>query len=72
MSYEFKVEIDREEDDRWIAEIPALPGVMAYGKTRAEAVATVQGLALRVVADRVEEQKEGSGGQLSVSFDFRP
>ena len=72
MSYEFKVEIEREEDGRWIAEIPALPGVMAYGKTQAEAVASVQALALRVVADRVEEQKEGSGGQLSVSFDCRP
>jgi predicted RNase H-like HicB family nuclease len=49
MSYEFKVEIEREEDGRWIAEIPALPGVMAYGKTQAEAVASVQALALRVV-----------------------
>jgi hypothetical protein len=48
MSYEFKVEIDREEDGRWIAEIPELPGVMAYGKTQAEAVASVQALALRV------------------------
>jgi predicted RNase H-like HicB family nuclease len=72
MSHEFKVEIDQEEDGRWIAEIPALPGVMAYGNTQEEAVATVQALALRVVADRVEERKEGSGGQLSVSFDFRP
>jgi predicted RNase H-like HicB family nuclease len=72
MSYEFKVEIDREEDGRWIAEIPALPGVMAYGKTQAEAVASVQALAPRVVADRVEEQKEGSGRDLSVSFDCRP
>jgi hypothetical protein len=48
MSYEFKVEIDREEDGRWMAEIPALPGVMAYGKTQAEGVTSVQALALRV------------------------
>ncbi len=47
----FQIEIDRENDGRWIAEIPALPGVMAYGKTRQEAIAKVEALALRVVAD---------------------
>jgi predicted RNase H-like HicB family nuclease len=55
MSYEFKVEIDREEDGRWIAEIPALPGVMAYGNTQAEAVASVQALALRVASQTAED-----------------
>lgn len=49
-----KIEIERESDRRWIAEIPRLPGVMAYGKTRAQAVAKVQALALRVIADRLE------------------
>jgi len=48
------VEIDREEDGRWIAEVPDLPGVMMYGQTREEAVARVQALALRVLADRLE------------------
>lgn len=48
------VEIDREDDGRWIAEIPQLAGVLAYGTTREEAVRAVQVLALRVVADRLE------------------
>jgi predicted RNase H-like HicB family nuclease len=48
------VEFDRETDGRWIAEVPELPGVMVYGKTRAEALAAVEALALRVIADRIE------------------
>jgi len=48
------VEIDREDDGRWIAEVPALPGVMTYGQTSEEAVARVQTLALRVLADRID------------------
>jgi predicted RNase H-like HicB family nuclease len=47
----FKIDTDRETDGRWIAEIPNLPGVMAYGKSRIEAVAKVQALALRVLAN---------------------
>jgi len=54
----YKVETEREIDGRWIAEIAALPGVMAYGSTENEAVASAQALALRVLADRIEEQKE--------------
>ena len=49
-----KVEIERESDGRWIAEIPDLPGVMAYGESRAAAVAKAETLALRVIADRIE------------------
>ena len=49
-----KIEIEQESDGRWIAEIPDLPGVMAYGDSRAEAVAKVETLALRVIADRLE------------------
>jgi predicted RNase H-like HicB family nuclease len=49
-----KVEVEREADRRWIAEIPDLPGVMSYGKTRKEAVARTKALALRVLADRLE------------------
>ena len=49
-----QIEFDREEDGRWIAEIPILPGVMAYGITREEARGKVEALALRTLADRVE------------------
>jgi predicted RNase H-like HicB family nuclease len=49
-----KVELERESDGRWIAEIPDLPGVMTYGDTRADAVAKVEALALRAIADRLE------------------
>ena len=50
----FIVEVEQEEDGRWITEIPELPGVLTYGQTRAEAIARVQALALRVLADRLE------------------
>jgi predicted RNase H-like HicB family nuclease len=46
--------VEQEEDGRWLTEIPELPGVMAYGNTREEAVAKVKALALRVMADRLE------------------
>lgn len=48
------IETEREVDGRWIAEIAALPGVLAYGATRDEAVSRAQVLALRVLADRIE------------------
>ena len=48
------IELEREDDGRWIGEVPSLPGVLAYGATRDEAVARVQALALRVVAERLE------------------
>jgi predicted RNase H-like HicB family nuclease len=49
-----RIDIEREADGRWIAEIPELPGVMAYGPTETEARAKVSALALRTLADRVE------------------
>jgi predicted RNase H-like HicB family nuclease len=49
-----KIEIEREEDGRWIAEIPELPGVMVYGDTRNQAISKAEALALRVMADRLE------------------
>lgn len=49
----FTVEIDREEDGRWIAEVMELPGVLAYGQTRETAIAKVKTLALRVLAERL-------------------
>lgn len=48
------VEIEQETDGRWLGEIPELPGVLAYGQTRTEAIMRVQALALRVLADRLE------------------
>ena len=50
----FRIETEREDDGRWIAEVPALPGVLAYGATREAAIANVQALALRVLAERLE------------------
>lgn len=47
----FSIEFEQEEDGRWIAEIPDLPGVMVYGSTREEAQSKVEALALRVIAD---------------------
>ncbi len=48
------IEVDREADGRWLTEIPELPGVMAYGSSREEALAKVKALALGVMADRLE------------------
>jgi predicted RNase H-like HicB family nuclease len=48
------VEIDREQDGRWIAEVVELPGVVQYGSTQAEALDRVTSLALRVIAERIE------------------
>lgn len=50
----YVMETEREEDGRWIAEIPALPGVLAYGVTRDKAMAQAEILALRVIAERIE------------------
>ena len=54
----YKIETERETDGRWIAEIVDVPGVMAYGTTEKEAMASAQALALRVLADRIEQEKE--------------
>ena len=53
-----RIEIEREEDGRWIADIPDLPGVMAYGQTREEALAKAKALALRVLADRLDHGEQ--------------
>jgi len=64
---QFRVEIEQEEDGRWIAEVVDLSGVLAYGKTPEEAKAKVQALALRVVADRLEHGEAGPD-LVSISF----
>ena len=63
----FTIELEREEDGRWLAEVAALPGVMCYGQDRDEAVAKVQALALRVIAERLE-QREAPAELLNVTF----
>jgi predicted RNase H-like HicB family nuclease len=65
---QFKVELEQEEKGRWIAEVSALSGVMAYGSTRGEALAAVQALALRVLADRLEHRETLPDQLLNVSF----
>jgi predicted RNase H-like HicB family nuclease len=52
------IEIEREEDGRWIVEIPELPGVLSYGSTRDQAIQRAQALALRVLADRIEHGED--------------
>jgi predicted RNase H-like HicB family nuclease len=63
----FSVEIEREDDGRWLAEVPALPGVMTYGADRDEAVSRVQALALRVIAERLEH-REAPAEFVNVTF----
>ena len=50
----FIVEVEQETDGRWIAEIPDLPGVLAYGSSRDEAIRRAEALAFRVFADRID------------------
>lgn len=67
MSVVFGIEFEREEDGRWVAEVVELPGTLAYGATQDEAIARVQALALRVVADRLEHDEAGRE-YLNISF----
>ena len=62
------IELEREDDGRWLAEVPALAGVLCYGLDRNEAVARVQALALRVIAERLEHG-EAPAELLNVSFE---
>ncbi len=63
----FQISVEQETDGRWLAEVEVLPGVMAYGTTRTDAVAKVQSLALRVLADRMDHG-EAVPELLNVSF----
>lgn len=54
----YKVETEQETDGRWIAEVPDLPGVLAYGASRDEAVRKAQALSLRVLAERLEHGED--------------
>lgn len=64
----FQIELEQEEDGRWIAEVTDLSGVMAYGKTREQALGAAQALALRVLADRLEHGEAVPEQLLNVSF----
>jgi predicted RNase H-like HicB family nuclease len=55
---DFTVDIERENDGRWIGEVSELPGVLAYGSSREEAVAKAKALAFRVLADRLDRGEE--------------
>ena len=61
------IELDREEDGRWIAEALELPGVMSYGSTRDEAISNTERLAIEVIADRISHGELPSSA-LAVSF----
>jgi predicted RNase H-like HicB family nuclease len=63
----FKVEVEQEEDGRWLAEVLELPGVLAYGQSQDAALSKVQALALRVIAERLEHGEAGPQ-LLSISF----
>jgi predicted RNase H-like HicB family nuclease len=63
----FKIEVEQEEDGRWLAEVLELPGVVAYGQSQEAAVSKVQALALRVVAERLDHGEAGPQ-LLSISF----
>jgi predicted RNase H-like HicB family nuclease len=61
----FTLECEQEIDGRWIAEVPELPGVISYGSSAAEAISKAEILALRVIADRLEN---GEAEPVSISF----
>jgi predicted RNase H-like HicB family nuclease len=63
----FTIEVEQEEDGRWIAEILEIPGVLVYGSTKQQAISNVQALALRVIADKLE-QGEMNLGLKSLTF----
>lgn len=68
MAFTFTVETEQEDDGRWIAEVMEIPGTMVYGSTSDEAIAKVQALALRVLAERVEH---GEAGENFVNISFQ-
>ncbi len=64
---QLSIEVEQEEDGRWLSEVVELPGTLAYGQTRAQAIIGTQVLALRVLADRVEH-----GDPLPLQDDLLP
>ena len=66
MAVTLTIDVERETDGRWLAEVPELPGVLAYGSTEAVAVVTAEAMALRVIADRLD--RSGDGRLVALSF----
>lgn len=64
----YTIQLEQEEDGRWIAEVPELPGTMVYGDTRDQAISRAEALAFRVIADRLEHG-EMTGEYLTVRFE---
>jgi predicted RNase H-like HicB family nuclease len=62
---DFTLECEQEDDGRWIAEVPELPGVLAYGNSSADAMSKAEVLALRVIAERLEN---GESEPISIQF----
>ena len=65
LNMNFTLECEQEEDGRWIAEVPELPGVLAYGSSSADAMSKAEVLALRVIADKLEN---GESEPVSIRF----
>ena len=65
---DLSIELDREEDGRWIAEIPDLPGVTSYGSSREEAISNTERLAIEVIAERI---KHGELPQSALNVSFK-
>lgn len=63
----FTIELEKEEDGRFLAEVVALPGVLVYRQTKEEAIIKVQALALRVLAERLEFG-EAASNLMTISF----
>jgi predicted RNase H-like HicB family nuclease len=65
-----QVEFEQEKDGRWLADVISLPGTMAYGDTRDEALTAAQALAFRVIADRVEHRELPRPDKVEFSYSF--
>ncbi len=63
-----RIELEQETDCRWIAEVPGIPGALAYGDTKDNAVSRVEALVLRILADRLEQGEEAP--ELASVFTF--
>ena len=68
----FKVEVEQEEDGRWLAAVLELPGVLAYGQDQDAAVSKVQALALRVIAERLEHPRGSATHSITIARRISP
>lgn len=68
MAFQISIEVEREDDGRWIADILEFPGVVAYGQTREEAIARAEAIAMRVIADRIEQQVSAEAVNLTFAI----